>query len=1124
MASILKHLRSSTADKRPVASGLADGQIAINTASGTPAMFFKDSNGGVVKVGPAHVGAAAPNAVPAGSAGNSLGELWVDNSLTTPGLNYYTGSAFVNLTPSGTTAAVGLVELATPAETQTGTDGVRAVTPSGLQSKVSDSTSTTSSTTIASSTAVKSAYDLANAALPKAGGTVTGELLIGTTGSLVFEGSSDDSFETTIAVTNPTADHTITFPNVTGAVVTTGDSGTVTSTMIANDTIVNADINSAAAIVDTKLATISTADKVSVSALNIDGATDIGGALENGDLFIVDDGAGGTNRKAPAFRMAQLTYSGVTGDITIASGGTSAIGAGVIVNADVNASAAIAHSKLANITAGSVLLGNATNVPTATALTGDVTVNSSGVTAISSGVIVNADVNASAAIAGTKISPDFGSQTITTTGVVSAALGAAATPSITFTGDLNTGIYSPGADQVAISTNGSGKLFIDSAGIVSVGIANAGTANNIFQVNSESVPGDGIGIYSDFTATGAELGAVNFYPSASANGASARVVSIDNRASGVGSRSGSLAFHTANAGVAAEKLRITNDGKVGIGTTNPGTPLHVNYSSSNTWTSGENLTGTTNVGICGFQIANTSTSASAESSLLFATGDTNVAQHSITSIKTGSLSGDLAFRRRNGANGSLESLRLDSSGRLLVGTSTSRSVSGDPRRLQIEGADRPSSSLSLTRNSNDIGPPALVFAKTRSTSVGGNAIVSANDLLGFISFAGADGVDTDSEGASIAAFVDGTPGANDMPGRLVFSTTKDGQSSPTEACRIDSSQRLLIGTSTSRTVTNTPQILTESVNTTTGDRGITIVNGGASASAPLINFAKHRSASIGGTTVVSDGDFTGAVIFNGSDGTNFIQSAFIAAQVDGTPGTNDMPGRLVFSTTADGASSPTERMRITSGGEVLIAKTVSDLGTAGVRIKEYINITRAAGTPLSINRLTNDGGLIDFFQDGTLEGSISVSGTTVTYGGGHLARWSQLPNDEDPSSILKGTLMSNLDEMCEWGDEDNEQLNKTKVSDVEGDPNVAGVFVSTSFSDDGPLDFFVAMTGDMIIRIAEGVTVQRGDLLMSAGDGTAKPQDDDIIRSKTIAKVTSNHVTCTYDDGSYCVPCVLMAC
>ncbi len=304
---------------------------------------------------------------------------------------------------------------------------------------------------------------------------------------------------------------------------------------------------------------------------------------------------------------------------------------------------------------------------------------------------------------------------------------------------------------------------------------------------------------------------------------------------------------------------------------------------------------------------------------------------------------------------------------------------------------------------------------------------------------------------------------------------------------------------------------------TSSDSSLLVVQGNtlSSSGSGVVNIAI-------GTSSPADGAALGFLRFSDSEHS---ESAVVAARRDGgTWSGSSKPSRLVFSTTADGASNPTERMRITSGGEVLIAKTVSDLGTAGVRIKEYINITRAAGTPLSINRLTNDGGLIDFFQDGTLEGSISVSGTTVTYGGGHLARWSQLPNDEDPSSILKGTLMSNLDEMCEWGDEDNEQLNKTKVSDVEGDPNVAGVFVSTSFSDDGPLDFFVAMTGDMIIRIAEGVTVQRGDLLMSAGDGTAKPQDDDIIRSKTIAKVTSNHVTCTYDDGSYCVPCVLMAC
>ena len=89
--------------------------------------------------------------------------------------------------------------------------------------------------------------------LAKAGGTVTGELLIGTAGSLVFEGATDNAFETTLAVTDPTADRTITFPDRSGTVITTGDTGTVTSTMIADGTIVDADINASAAISGSKI-------------------------------------------------------------------------------------------------------------------------------------------------------------------------------------------------------------------------------------------------------------------------------------------------------------------------------------------------------------------------------------------------------------------------------------------------------------------------------------------------------------------------------------------------------------------------------------------------------------------------------------------------------------------------------------------------------------------------------------------------------------------------------------------------------------------------------------------------------------------------------------------------------
>ena len=236
---------------------------------------------------------------------------------------------------------------------------------------------------------------------------------------------------------------------------------------------------------------------------------------------------------------------------------------------------------------------------------------------------------------------------------------------------------------------------------------------------------------------------------------------------------------------------------------------------------------------------------------------------------------------------------------------------------------------------------------------------------------------------------------------------------------------------------------------------------------------------------------------------------------------------LIFGT----GTSGTERARIDSSGNLLVGKTAVGDATAGAQISANGRggFVRSSGDPLYVNRLTDDGTLVTFDQATVTEGSISVSGTTVSYNGGHLSRWAQTTTAKD-NSLLKGTVLSNLDEMNVYTDAegnpvDNEQLNKVKVSETEGDVNVAGVFVNWSHDDAHNVDEInMAMTGDMIIRIAQGVTVVRGDLLMSAGDGTAKPQGDDIIRSKTVAKVTSNHVTCTYADGSYCVPCVLMAC
>ena len=232
----------------------------------------------------------------------------------------------------------------------------------------------------------------------------------------------------------------------------------------------------------------------------------------------------------------------------------------------------------------------------------------------------------------------------------------------------------------------------------------------------------------------------------------------------------------------------------------------------------------------------------------------------------------------------------------------------------------------------------------------------------------------------------------------------------------------------------------------------------------------------------------------------------------------------------DFGTNNSQRMKLSYDGDILFGKTATGIDSPGMVFNNEgssnfsLAVTSSNDPVFYLNRQSADGTLAQFRHANTTEGSITVSGTTVSYNGGHLSRWSRLLDGSRPSTLLKGTVMSNLDDMIVWTGEENEQLNHTKISDTEGDTNAAGVFVAWDDDDDDYEDFYLAMTGDFVIRIASGTTVARGDLLMSAGDGTAKPQDDDIVRSKTIAKVTSTTVSHTYDDGSYLVPCVLMAC
>jgi hypothetical protein len=399
-------------------------------------------------------------------------------------------------------------------------------------------------------------------------------------------------------------------------------------------------------------------------------------------------------------------------------------------------------------------------------------------------------------------------------------LGSVTTPAIKFSGDTNTGIYSPGADQVAVATNGVRRLLISDGQI---------QADTLF-----SVAMGGVGFQTVFR-----------------NGANE-----DNYLTQ--GASGFTLFRNHNG---SEYMRLDSSGRLGIGTSSPNESLHVNGAIR--FTSSSPALAASDGGLVDW---------------VAATGELRV-----TAARTGANSSKITFITYN--SGSLvQAATIDSSGRVGIGSNSPGATSG--ARLHVQGS---------TENSTlaEFG----TFNLGRGLLIGTGADGAVNDV--YITYT--------AQLANYGGHI-WKVGSNELA-RL----TKDGQ--------------FLVGTSTSRSAVIGSSAGWSAQNqiasTSTNSIGLSLFSwsnystdvGGGAGVGPDIVLARSNSNTEGTQAAVTNGMLLGRINFNGSDGTAFANGAYISAASDGqTWASGDCPGRLVFSTTADGASSPTERMRIKSSG------------------------------------------------------------------------------------------------------------------------------------------------------------------------------------------------------------------
>ena len=401
------------------------------------------------------------------------------------------------------------------------------------------------------------------------------------------------------------------------------------------------------------------------------------------------------------------------------------------------------------------------------------------------------------------------------------------------------------------------------------------------------------------------------------------------------------------------QLMVTSAGRIGIGTIAPETNLTIAV----------NATNQTTATIPTVRLTNTDTTAVASDivgSYEFFSKDT----HSLNKV-TGFMRNtptdagvnyDLTFGTiKTSDSNAVERVRINSDGRLLIsrsGLETSKNVGTKTGEIQVAASGN-SAAITLIGFSNDIPGPYLMLGKSRAGNASGNTIVQENDRLGEIAFCGADGNDIDSFGAAIKAWVDGTPGNNDMPGRLAFYTTGSGGASATERMVIkkdgkigigftDPSARLEVRDSASTGII----VRSTSTQSTDTNKALRIRNN----SDTNVLSVSHK-----GLLEIARGEVGTYLKVGGDDASNGRALTFTSST--GDTGSNGALHTL-NATSGNGAialaTSGTERIRVNNVGHTIIRRTVGlDLDNLPVGLNTSTNYTLHISNNTNANSKSN---------------------------------------------------------------------------------------------------------------------------------------------------------------------------